>query len=90
NQNNSTKHLKKNGDAGAFVSETPIVPRKKKGLIKAGTKGIRAGSGGYTYLYEPLWWVGMISSHICHSTTMTDCQGIMMMAQMAPVMSAIV
>ncbi|PQQ00558.1 putative magnesium transporter NIPA2 isoform X1 [Prunus yedoensis var. nudiflora] len=34
---------------------------KKKGLIKAGTKGIRAGSGGYTYLYEPLWWVGMIS-----------------------------
>ncbi|KAH0992610.1 hypothetical protein GBA52_004093 [Prunus armeniaca] len=34
---------------------------KKKGLIKAGTKGIRAGSGGYTYLYEPLWWVGMMS-----------------------------
>ncbi|XP_021834657.1 probable magnesium transporter NIPA2 isoform X2 [Prunus avium] len=34
---------------------------KKKGLIKAGTKGIRAGSGGYTYLYEPLWWVGMIA-----------------------------
>lgn len=22
----------------------------------------QSGSGGYTYLYEPLWWVGMISS----------------------------
>ncbi|KAI3515119.1 hypothetical protein L1887_13870 [Cichorium endivia] len=26
-----------------------------------GASGIRAGSGGYSYLYEPLWWVGMIT-----------------------------
>ncbi|XAR62659.1 hypothetical protein NMG60_11017505 [Bertholletia excelsa] len=34
---------------------------KKKGLKKAGAAGIRAGAGGYSYLYEPLWWTGMIT-----------------------------
>lgn len=26
-----------------------------------------SGSGGYSYLYEPLWWVGMITSEFVHS-----------------------
>ncbi|MFS7996172.1 putative magnesium transporter NIPA [Helianthus anomalus] len=42
-----------------FIGSSFIV--KKKGLKKAGVSGIRAGSGGYSYLYEPLWWVGMIT-----------------------------
>ncbi|THG20681.1 hypothetical protein TEA_002302 [Camellia sinensis var. sinensis] len=32
---------------------------KKKGLKRAADSGTRAGVGGYTYLLEPLWWVGM-------------------------------
>ncbi|CAK8530155.1 unnamed protein product [Lathyrus sativus] len=43
-----------------FIGASFIV--KKKGLKKAGASGVRAGSGGYSYLYEPLWWVGMITS----------------------------
>ncbi|GFY89373.1 magnesium transporter, putative [Actinidia rufa] len=42
-----------------FIGASFIV--KKKGLKKAGASGIRAGVGGYSYLYEPLWWVGMIA-----------------------------
>ncbi|PPD69514.1 hypothetical protein GOBAR_DD33607 [Gossypium barbadense] len=42
-----------------FIGASFIV--KKKGLKKAGASGIRAGSGGYSYLLEPLWWVGMIT-----------------------------
>ncbi|CAA3007497.1 probable magnesium transporter NIPA4 [Olea europaea subsp. europaea] len=42
-----------------FIGASFIV--KKKGLKKAGSAGIRAGVGGYSYLYEPLWWVGMIT-----------------------------
>ncbi|KAI4298957.1 hypothetical protein L6164_032462 [Bauhinia variegata] len=42
-----------------FIGASFIV--KKKGLKKAAASGIRAGSGGYSYLYEPLWWVGMIT-----------------------------
>lgn len=42
-----------------FIGASFIV--KKKGLKKAGATGIRAGVGGYSYLYEPLWWVGMIT-----------------------------
>ncbi|RXH73518.1 hypothetical protein DVH24_016340 [Malus domestica] len=37
-----------------FIGASFIV--KKKGLKKAGASGIRAGVGGYSYLYEPLWW----------------------------------
>ncbi|KAG0495637.1 hypothetical protein HPP92_000328 [Vanilla planifolia] len=40
-----------------FIGTSFIV--KKKGLKKAGATGVRAGSGGFSYLYEPLWWVGM-------------------------------
>ncbi|KAJ4701155.1 Protein of unknown function (DUF803) [Melia azedarach] len=42
-----------------FIGASFIV--KKKGLKKAGASGIRAGVGGYSYLYEPLWWVGMMT-----------------------------
>lgn len=42
-----------------FIGASFIV--KKKGLKKAGASGVRAGSGGYSYLYEPLWWAGMIT-----------------------------
>ncbi|KAF6139450.1 hypothetical protein GIB67_026292 [Kingdonia uniflora] len=44
-----------------FIGASFIV--KKKGLKKAGASGVRAvhftGVGGYSYLYEPLWWAGM-------------------------------
>ncbi|KAJ0019975.1 hypothetical protein Pint_31832 [Pistacia integerrima] len=43
-----------------FIGASFIV--KKKGLKKAAAAGVRAGVGGYSYLYEPLWWVGMITS----------------------------
>ncbi|XP_057872980.2 probable magnesium transporter NIPA4 isoform X1 [Cryptomeria japonica] len=42
-----------------FIGASFII--KKKGLKRAGASGIRAGVGGYSYLYEPLWWVGMIT-----------------------------
>ncbi|KAK9138407.1 hypothetical protein Sjap_009001 [Stephania japonica] len=34
---------------------------KKKGLKRSGRSGVRAGQGGFSYLYEPLWWLGMIT-----------------------------
>ncbi|KAH7434170.1 hypothetical protein KP509_06G003900 [Ceratopteris richardii] len=40
-----------------FIGASFIV--KKKGLKKAGSTSVRAGHGGYSYLYEPLWWAGM-------------------------------
>ncbi|XP_021647552.2 probable magnesium transporter NIPA4 isoform X3 [Hevea brasiliensis] len=43
-----------------FIGASFIV--KKKGLKKAGASGLRAGAGGYSYLYEPLWWIGMITT----------------------------
>ncbi|XP_043706128.1 probable magnesium transporter NIPA2 [Telopea speciosissima] len=42
-----------------FIGTSFIV--KKKGLKRAGVNGLRAGSGGYTYLYEPLWWIGLLT-----------------------------
>ncbi|CAN6440233.1 unnamed protein product [Victoria cruziana] len=42
-----------------FIGASFII--KKKGLKKAGASGVRAGVGGYSYLYEPLWWAGMIT-----------------------------
>ncbi|PHT97764.1 putative magnesium transporter NIPA5 [Capsicum chinense] len=36
-----------------FIGASFIV--KKKGLKKAGASGVRAGVGGYSYLFEPLW-----------------------------------
>ncbi|GLJ44139.1 hypothetical protein SUGI_0920460 [Cryptomeria japonica] len=37
---------------------------KKKGLERAGALGPRAGLGGYTYLLEPLCWIGMITTYV--------------------------
>ncbi|KAK9743318.1 hypothetical protein RND81_03G231800 [Saponaria officinalis] len=45
-----------------FIGASFIV--KKKGLKKAGSSGCRAGSGGYSYLCEPLWWIGMITMFV--------------------------
>ncbi|RWW03300.1 hypothetical protein BHE74_00034375 [Ensete ventricosum] len=45
--------------SSAFIGASFII--KKKGLKKAGASGVRAGAGGYSYLYEPLWWAGMIT-----------------------------
>lgn len=42
-----------------FIGSSYIV--KKVGLNKAGSHGLRAASGGYSYLYEPLWWLGLIT-----------------------------
>ncbi|XP_077251603.1 putative magnesium transporter NIPA2 [Tasmannia lanceolata] len=42
-----------------FIGSSFIV--KKKGLKRAGAYGVRAGSGGYSYLCEPLWWLGMVT-----------------------------
>ncbi|XP_011625898.1 probable magnesium transporter NIPA3 isoform X3 [Amborella trichopoda] len=47
--------------SSCFIGASFIV--KKKGLKKAGASGIRAGVGGYSYLYEPLWWAGMITTY---------------------------
>lgn len=43
-----------------FIGASFII--KKKGLRRAGSKlgQIRAGSGGYSYLREPLWWTGLL------------------------------
>ena len=45
--------------SSAFIGSSFVV--KKKGLKQAGATGVRAGSGGYGYLKEPLWWIGMVS-----------------------------
>ncbi|KAF9660906.1 hypothetical protein SADUNF_Sadunf19G0012400 [Salix dunnii] len=46
----------------AFIGSSFII--KKKGLRKAGVSGPRASVGGYGYLLEPLWWLGMITSKL--------------------------
>ncbi|KQK05426.1 probable magnesium transporter NIPA6 isoform X2 [Brachypodium distachyon] len=46
--------------SSGFIGGSFII--KKKGLRRAAVaSGIRAGVGGYSYLLEPLWWVGMIT-----------------------------
>ncbi|CAL4894319.1 unnamed protein product [Urochloa decumbens] len=46
--------------SSGFIGASFII--KKKGLRRAAVaSGIRAGVGGYSYLMEPLWWVGMIT-----------------------------
>lgn len=42
-----------------FIGSSFII--KKKGLKKSGETGTRASSGGHSYLWEPLWWAGLIS-----------------------------
>ncbi|XP_066339507.1 probable magnesium transporter NIPA4 isoform X1 [Miscanthus floridulus] len=45
--------------SSAFIGASFIV--KKMGLRRAADSGVRAGYGGFSYLVEPLWWIGMIS-----------------------------
>lgn len=45
--------------SSAFIGSSFII--KKKGLQRAAAFGSHAGAGGYGYLLEPLWWVGMIT-----------------------------
>ncbi|KAL3353646.1 hypothetical protein AABB24_018393 [Solanum stoloniferum] len=45
--------------SSAFIGSSFII--KKKGLQRAGASGTRASSGGYGYLREPLWWIGMVT-----------------------------
>ncbi|CAL9145560.1 unnamed protein product [Musa hybrid cultivar] len=45
--------------SSAFIGASFII--KKKGLKRAGASGSRAGIGGYGYLLEPLWWIGMVT-----------------------------
>lgn len=45
--------------SSAFIGSSFII--KKKGLQRAGASGTRASSGGYGYLWEPLWWIGMVT-----------------------------
>ncbi|XP_015756368.1 PREDICTED: magnesium transporter NIPA3-like isoform X2 [Acropora digitifera] len=46
--------------SSVFIGTSFIV--KKKGLLKvASSSGMRAGQGGYAYLREWLWWLGLIT-----------------------------
>ncbi|KAJ8449658.1 hypothetical protein Cgig2_001314 [Carnegiea gigantea] len=57
--NDNVKGLILAVSSSVFIGSSFII--KKKGLMKSGTTGVRAGSGGHSYLYEPWWWAGMIS-----------------------------
>ena len=41
-----------------------------KRFLNSDDDGMCAGVGGYSYLMEPLWWVGMITSKVssCNSS----------------------
>lgn len=46
--------------SSGFIGASFII--KKKGLRRAAAvSGVRAGYGGYAYLLEPLWWLGMVT-----------------------------
>ncbi|XP_028793278.1 probable magnesium transporter NIPA6 isoform X2 [Neltuma alba] len=46
--------------SSGFIGASFII--KKKGLRRAAAAtGVRAGVGGYYYLLEPLWWLGMVT-----------------------------
>ncbi|CAJ1971276.1 unnamed protein product [Sphenostylis stenocarpa] len=46
--------------SSGFIGVSFII--KKQGLRRAAAvSGVRAGVGGYYYLLEPLWWVGMLT-----------------------------
>ncbi|KAJ1696947.1 hypothetical protein LUZ63_005459 [Rhynchospora breviuscula] len=45
--------------SSAFIGSSFVI--KKIGLKKAGESGVSASSGGFSYLYQPLWWLGMIT-----------------------------
>eukprot|EP00047_Mylnosiga_fluctuans_P004502 m.234906 g.234906 ORF g.234906 m.234906 type:complete len:356 (+) comp12736_c0_seq1:57-1124(+) len=45
--------------SSAFIGASFIV--KKKGLLRARASGNGAGDGGYAYLRESLWWIGLFT-----------------------------
>eukprot|EP00043_Microstomoeca_roanoka_P010329 m.98158 g.98158 ORF g.98158 m.98158 type:complete len:130 (-) comp14859_c0_seq2:96-485(-) len=45
--------------SSAFIGASFII--KKKGLIRSRSSGTSAGDGGFGYLNEWLWWMGMIT-----------------------------
>ncbi|KAH7560704.1 hypothetical protein JRO89_XS10G0077700 [Xanthoceras sorbifolium] len=46
--------------SSGFIGASFII--KKKGLRRAAAaSGVRAGVGGFSYLFEPLWWFGLIT-----------------------------
>ncbi|XP_027331514.1 probable magnesium transporter NIPA4 isoform X2 [Abrus precatorius] len=51
--------------SSGFIGASFII--KKQGLRRAAAvSGVRAGVGGYYYLLEPLWWVGMTTREIAN------------------------
>ncbi|KAG4962010.1 hypothetical protein JHK85_039457 [Glycine max] len=51
--------------SSGFIGASFII--KKQGLRRAAAVyGVRAGVGGYYYLLEPLWWVGMITTFLAY------------------------
>ncbi|KAF7833349.1 putative magnesium transporter NIPA6 isoform X1 [Senna tora] len=51
--------------SSGFIGASFII--KKKGLRRAAAvSGVRAGVGGYYYLLEPLWWLGMVTINAVH------------------------
>ncbi|KAI9115019.1 hypothetical protein K1719_014032 [Acacia pycnantha] len=59
NSSDNVKGLVLAVSSSVFIGSSFII--KKKGLQKAGNAGNRAASGGHAYLYEPWWWMGMIT-----------------------------
>ena len=56
--------------SSVFIGTSFIV--KKKGLLRvARTSSARAGSGGYAYLKEWLWWVGLITMVVGEAANFT-------------------
>ncbi|KAL0432156.1 UNVERIFIED_CONTAM: putative magnesium transporter NIPA6 [Sesamum latifolium] len=53
--------------SSAFIGSSFII--KKKGLQRAGASGSRASSGGYGYLLEPLWWIGMVTTFLLYTAS---------------------
>lgn len=45
--------------SSVFIGSSFII--KKKGLRIAGAQGLRAGAGGFGYLQEPVWWLGLLA-----------------------------
>ncbi|KAI8474297.1 MAG: magnesium transporter NIPA-domain-containing protein [Monoraphidium minutum] len=45
--------------SSVFIGSSFII--KKRGLRMAGSSGLRAGSGGFGYLREPIWWAGLLT-----------------------------
>lgn len=50
-----------------FIGSSFII--KKKGLIRLSRIGKRAGAGGFGYLKDGVWWLGLLTSKmICYDS----------------------